>query len=105
MTQINSFQCPSDTQNYFNMAILAALAGKSGITWSITKGNYGVNWGNLDFYQGVAGKDPFFPRSLYLQSPFGINSTASGPAVIRMASITDGTSNTALLFRALARGQ
>ena len=31
-TKIASFQCPSDTQNVFNIAILAALAGKSGIT-------------------------------------------------------------------------
>ena len=94
LTQINSFQCPSDIQNYFSMGYLASIAGASGINWNITKGNYAVNWGNTDFGQGVAGIDPFFPRSLYLQSPFGINATATGPAVIRMASITDGTSNT-----------
>ncbi len=93
-TQINSFQCPSDIQNYFSMAYLAQIAGVSGIGWNITKGNYGVNWGNTDFGQGVPGIDPFFPFTLYLQSPFGISRTGNGPAVIRMASITDGTSNT-----------
>jgi prepilin-type N-terminal cleavage/methylation domain-containing protein/prepilin-type processing-associated H-X9-DG protein len=94
LTQINTFQCPSDIQNYFSMGYLAGMAGVSGINWNITKGNYAINWGNTDFGQGVSGIDPFFPRSLYLQSPFGINAAGTGPAVIRMASITDGTSNT-----------
>jgi prepilin-type processing-associated H-X9-DG protein len=101
LTQINSFQCPSDITQYFSMAYLAGMAGAGGINWNITKGNYGINWGNTDFYQGVAantaanfGGDPFFSRNLYLQSPFGISASANGPAVIRMASITDGTSNT-----------
>jgi prepilin-type N-terminal cleavage/methylation domain-containing protein/prepilin-type processing-associated H-X9-DG protein len=93
-TQISTFQCPSDIQSNFSMNYLASIAGVSGITWNITKGNYGVNWGNTDFGQGVPGIDPFFPSTLYLQSPFGISRTGNGPAVIRMASITDGTSNT-----------
>ena len=36
----------------------------------------------------------FFTRALYLQSPFGVATNALGPITIRMASITDGTSNT-----------
>jgi prepilin-type N-terminal cleavage/methylation domain-containing protein/prepilin-type processing-associated H-X9-DG protein len=98
-TQINSFLCPSDTTQYFSMAYLASLAGVGGINWNISKGNYAINWGNTDFGQGVNGIDPFFSSAtlgfqLYRQSPFGINTAATGPAVIRMASITDGTSNT-----------
>jgi prepilin-type N-terminal cleavage/methylation domain-containing protein/prepilin-type processing-associated H-X9-DG protein len=91
-TRIASFQCPSDNQQTFSIAVLAALAGLSGPNWQISKGNYGVNWGNCDYGQGAS--NSFFPRSLYLQSPFGINSNATGPQLIRVASVTDGLSNT-----------
>jgi len=36
----------------------------------------------------------FFTRALYLQSAFGVNANGSGPSVVRIASVTDGTSNT-----------
>jgi prepilin-type N-terminal cleavage/methylation domain-containing protein/prepilin-type processing-associated H-X9-DG protein len=91
-TTIASFQCPSDNQQKFSFAVLAALAGITGPNWNISKGNYGVNWGNCDFGQGVS--NSFFARSLYLQSPFGINSIATGPQLVRIASVTDGLSNT-----------
>jgi prepilin-type N-terminal cleavage/methylation domain-containing protein/prepilin-type processing-associated H-X9-DG protein len=91
-TRIASFQCPSDNVQVFNMSTLAAL-GVPGLTWTMTKGNYGVNWGNTDIGQAVAGSA--FPSSaLHLQSPFGINSSATGPSTVRIASVTDGTSNT-----------
>ena len=60
--------------------------------WSFSKGNYGVNWGNLDFGQGVL--SPILTRNLFVQSPFGIAPTGLGPITIRYASFTDGTSNT-----------
>src|SRR5258708_4352257 len=93
-TKIASFQCPSDNEQVFSFAALSAATGGSvpAFPWSPTKGNYGVNWGNADYGQGVAGG--FFTRNLYLQSPFGINANATGPMTIRVASITDGTSNT-----------
>ncbi len=91
-TKIASFQCPSDSPQTFSISVLAALAGLSGPNWQISKGNYGVNWGNCDYGQGVF--NSFFPRTLYLQSPFGINSTVTGPQLIRVASVTDGLSNT-----------
>jgi prepilin-type N-terminal cleavage/methylation domain-containing protein/prepilin-type processing-associated H-X9-DG protein len=92
-TVIPSFQCPSDSPQVLSFAAMSAASGGQipAFPWSPTKGNYGANWGNADYGQGVFG---FFTRSLYLQSPFGINASGSGPAVIRIASVTDGTSNT-----------
>jgi prepilin-type N-terminal cleavage/methylation domain-containing protein/prepilin-type processing-associated H-X9-DG protein len=92
-TRIASWQCPSDTPNGFNIAILAALAGVNGPNWILTKGNYGVNWGNCDYGQGLVGST-FFNPSLYLQSPFGVNGNGTGPALVTYASVTDGLSNT-----------
>jgi prepilin-type N-terminal cleavage/methylation domain-containing protein/prepilin-type processing-associated H-X9-DG protein len=93
-TKVPSFQCPSDNEQVLSFAALSAASG--GLVppypWSFTKGNYGVNWGNADYGQGAGGG--FFTRNLYLQSPFGINASATGPATIRIASVTDGTSNT-----------
>jgi prepilin-type N-terminal cleavage/methylation domain-containing protein/prepilin-type processing-associated H-X9-DG protein len=93
-TKILSFQCPSDYQQVLSFAALSKAADGfiPPYPWSATKGNYGVNWGNADYGQGASGG--FFTRDFYLQSPFGINATASGPMLIRLASIIDGTSNT-----------
>ena len=59
----------------------------------MTKGNYGVNWGNTDFGQGVSGSA--FPRD---SSPCSLRSAsisaATGPSLVRVASVTDGLSNT-----------
>ena len=101
-TVIPSFQCPSDIPQSLSFAALSANTGGAipPFSWSATKGNYGANWGNADFGQGAAGG--FFTRALYLQSPFGINSNAgTGPALIRIASITDGTSNTQFVSEVL----
>jgi prepilin-type N-terminal cleavage/methylation domain-containing protein/prepilin-type processing-associated H-X9-DG protein len=102
-SRIASWQCPSDTQNGFAIAILAALAGQTGPNWILTKGNYGVNWGNADYGQGRAGSTFFVPKPspLYLQSPFGINGTGTGPQLVRYASVTDGLSNTHFLSELL----
>jgi prepilin-type N-terminal cleavage/methylation domain-containing protein len=94
-SRIPSFQCPSDnTQVFSYTAAVANSVPLPPFPWSPTKGNYGINWGNCDYGQGAANTSTYFARNLYLQSPFGINPTASGPMTITMASITDGTSNT-----------
>jgi prepilin-type N-terminal cleavage/methylation domain-containing protein/prepilin-type processing-associated H-X9-DG protein len=91
-TRIASFQCPSDSPQVFSFV---AAAGNSAplppLPWSATKGNYGINWGNLDYGQGVYSAN--FTRNLFLQSPFGVNTSGTGPMTIRISSFTDGTSN------------
>jgi len=99
-TRIASFQCPSDNVQSFSLAVVGALAGFSA-NWMISKGNYGVNWGNCDYGQGVAGGYFTSNRSLYLQSPFGINATGTGPQLVKVASVTDGLSNTQFLSELL----
>jgi prepilin-type processing-associated H-X9-DG protein len=94
-TRIASFQCPSDTPSVFSFQASAA----NGVLlppfpWTFSKGNYGVNWGNLDYGQAVWGDAFLGLRNLFLQPPFGFSPTGLGPITIRMASITDGTSNT-----------
>jgi hypothetical protein len=93
-SKIASFQCPSDNVQTFSMAALSKATGGliPAYPWSFSKGNYGVNWGNLDFGQGVL--SPILTRNLFVQSPFGIAPTGLGPITIRYASFTDGTSNT-----------
>jgi prepilin-type N-terminal cleavage/methylation domain-containing protein len=100
-TKIHSFQCPSDNEQVLNFTAVSAASGGfvSPLPWSVTKGNYGVNWGNADYGQGAF--SGFFTRNLYLQSPFGINATATGPITIRISSVTDGTSNTHLVSEIL----
>jgi prepilin-type N-terminal cleavage/methylation domain-containing protein/prepilin-type processing-associated H-X9-DG protein len=92
-SRVATFQCPSDTVQIFNTA---GLAGLGVPTLSLTKGNYGVNWGNTDIGQAVSGTTSAFSANpaLHLQTPFGINASATGPNLVRIASITDGTSNT-----------
>jgi prepilin-type N-terminal cleavage/methylation domain-containing protein/prepilin-type processing-associated H-X9-DG protein len=96
-TQLPSFQCPSDNQQYLSFQALSTDTGGTipAFPWQATKGNYAANWGNTDYAQAVTGIDSYFTsRNLYLQSAFGVNSSGTGPAVIRIASFTDGTSNT-----------
>ena len=93
-SKIDSFQCPSDNIQSFSFAALSKATGGfvPPYPWMTSKGNYGVNWGNLDFGQGVL--SPILTRNLFVQSPFGIAPTGLGPITIRSASFTDGTSNT-----------
>jgi prepilin-type N-terminal cleavage/methylation domain-containing protein/prepilin-type processing-associated H-X9-DG protein len=87
-TKIPSFQCPSDNQSTYLLQTIFQLP------WQATKGNYGVNWGNLDDGQALlGGKFTGFPQ-LWLQSPFGFSRSGNGPFNCRIATITDGTSNT-----------
>jgi prepilin-type processing-associated H-X9-DG protein len=55
-----------------------------------TKGNYGINVGNTD-YGGIASGG--FP-TLYRPAPFASNTSGTGPLTVRVASVTDGLSNT-----------
>ena len=91
-SRVASFQCPSDNVQTFTMATLAAL-GLPSLPWSMTKGNYGINWGNTDFGQAVTGS-AFPSTALHLASPFGLNAAATGPSLVGVASVTDGLSNT-----------
>jgi len=93
LSQIPSFQCPSDIPQTFSYQAAAAnSAPLPPFPWQPSKGNYGINWGNTNYGQGVF--DTNFPRNIFLQSPFGVSPSATGPMTIRIASITDGTSNT-----------
>src|SRR5262249_13182607 len=93
-TRIPSFQCPSDESQVFSYTAVAANQFPlPPFPWSQTKGNYGINWGNCDWGQGVLGPSPF-SRNLFLQSPFGLNPSGTGPILITIGSFTDGTSST-----------
>jgi len=102
-TKILSYQCPSDNSNVFSFAALSTATGGAvpALAWSVTKGNYAVNWGNTDYGQWTSsGALP----TLYRQSPFGFNGTGgtpTGPSLVRFASITDGLSNTAFMSEIL----
>ena len=73
-TKIPSFQCPSDRANTFT-----ALGP------TFTRGNYGVNWGNTQYDQGVETTNlPGITRDM----PFPLLKKAT------FASVTDGLSNT-----------
>ncbi len=92
-SRIPSFQCPSDESQVFSFtAVVANQFPLPPFAWSLTKGNYGINWGNCDWGQGVL--QSYFSPNLFLQSPFGLNRSGTGPILIRISSFTDGTSNT-----------
>jgi len=102
-TKIGFFQCPSDSAKVFDLkgsTVGAVLPSVPPLL--ITKGNYGVNWGNTDFGQAVT-RDSLFKvnPALHLQSPFGWNSSATGPTLVTVASVTDGTSNTLFMSEIL----
>jgi prepilin-type N-terminal cleavage/methylation domain-containing protein/prepilin-type processing-associated H-X9-DG protein len=105
ITKISAFQCPSDNQNQFSTATFAAF-GLPGLTWSLSKGNYAVNWGNTDFGQANPSTTTLFKTSsLHLASPFGLNTAASGPSLVKVASVTDGLSNTVFASELLQGAQ
>ena len=102
-THIGFFQCPSDTEKTFDVAsstVGAVLSSAPKL--SVTKGNYGVNWGNTDYGQGQRGDSWFASNpSTHRPAPFGYNQGATGPLRATIASFTDGTSNTLLLSEML----
>ncbi len=98
-TLIASFQCPSDNQTSFSLASLSTATGGAipAYPYSPTKGNYGINFGNTDYGQVAFGLYP----ALYRQAPFGSNTSGTGPMTVRVASVTDGMSNTHFLSEIL----
>jgi len=94
-TKIATFQCPSDNISTY------ALSGLFGLGWQASKGNYGINWGNTDQGQAILGGKFTGTPSLFLQSPFGVSRTGNGPFNCRIASVTDGTSNTVFVSEIL----
>jgi prepilin-type N-terminal cleavage/methylation domain-containing protein len=65
-SRIAFFQCPSDNIQSFSFAALSKATGGfvPAYPWMASKGNYGVNWGNLDFGQGVL--SPILTRNLFV---------------------------------------
>jgi prepilin-type N-terminal cleavage/methylation domain-containing protein/prepilin-type processing-associated H-X9-DG protein len=102
-TKIPSFQCPSDNQNTFNFSTLSVATGGAvpAYAFSPTKGNYGINAGNTDYGGIASGAYP----TLYRQSPFASNSAGTGPLTVRVASVTDGLSNTQFISEILQGAQ
>jgi len=98
-TKILSFQCPSDSQNTFGFAVLSTATGGAipAYPFSPTKGNYGINVGNTDYGGVASGRYP----TLYRLAPFASNTSGTGPLTIRVASVTDGLSNTHFLSEIL----
>jgi prepilin-type N-terminal cleavage/methylation domain-containing protein/prepilin-type processing-associated H-X9-DG protein len=87
-TKLAVFQCPSDRQNNFQInANYNAFLSQ----YILTKGNYVVSWGNTNWGQDREGT----LGSRYLRSAFGHNGQTT------LASITDGTSNTAIVAEVL----
>ena len=76
ISRVASFQCPSDNVQVFTFNSVSSLVGIT-TNWSLSKGNYGANWGNTDYGQGVSGSS--FTRAVYLQSPFGLSAAGNGP--------------------------
>jgi prepilin-type N-terminal cleavage/methylation domain-containing protein/prepilin-type processing-associated H-X9-DG protein len=96
-TRIASMQCPSDSPQTFLLSSIGPL-GAPTYPGSITKGNYVVNWGNTDYGQWTSSGS--FPN-LYRASPFGSNQAQTGPQTVKVASVTDGLSNTQFMSELL----
>jgi prepilin-type N-terminal cleavage/methylation domain-containing protein/prepilin-type processing-associated H-X9-DG protein len=100
-TRVNSMQCPSDTTQVFAIASLVPL-GAPAFTYNVSKGNYVINWGNTDNGQWTTSGN--FP-TVYRASPFGVNNSLTGAQLVRIASVTDGVSNTTFASELLQGAQ
>ena len=83
-TKLAAFQCPSDNDRTLNL-----IWPTNGYSIVGTRGNYVVSWGNTQWGQqnSAGGTATLNLPVVYLRSAFGHNP-------IRLASVTDGTSNT-----------
>ena len=74
---------------------IAATGGFPASPGQATKGNYGVNWGNTGLRPGPLSAASFTPHRCYRCS---LRSASAEPErarqLVRIASVTDGTSNT-----------
>ncbi len=78
------YNCPSDLGSDLNMATA---------TYQRRRGNYVVNWGNAQYDTAAPGPGG---------APFAhTGGSRSAPTVVKMTSITDGTSNTLMLSETL----
>jgi len=99
--QVNSLICPSDTQNQ-TIPFPAQRASGSGVVpgWSFNEipGNYPLpSWATQAFtsYAGNAGTFTFGFSNLMSSSILGFfNGTIYNDSAVKLANITDGTSNT-----------
>ncbi|WP_165071254.1 DUF1559 family PulG-like putative transporter [Paludisphaera rhizosphaerae] len=101
-TKMSTFQCPSDRINQFQITPAYAGGAMSFITF--TKGNYGANWGNLQW-----GQDTTPAVSPMVDPATGALPTfqkgAFGFFTMGIAGMTDGSSNTALAAEVLQGAQ
>jgi prepilin-type processing-associated H-X9-DG protein len=109
-TRVASGVCPSDIANTYSTSALASAFGAPlsalGLpNFNFTKINYGVHWGNIDTGQGVwkdlITRHTTIPVSAAMKPAFGLNSSGTGPSLVTIAAITDGTSNSILMSEIL----
>jgi len=102
-TKIPSFQCPSDNVNVLALSAVSAASGGQvpALPYSLTKGNYGVNWGNTDYGQWCTSGITSPNANLYRLSAFGRNQAGTGAQLVKFSSVTDGLSNTTFVSEIL----
>ncbi|MGC8641401.1 MAG: DUF1559 domain-containing protein [Isosphaeraceae bacterium] len=93
-TQVATMQCPSDRDMNFQITPQYAGGALSGPT--MTKGNYGVSWGNTYWAQGNMPVSSFQPPMIdpYTKIPPVFMQSAFGHYTIGIQAVTDGSSNT-----------
>jgi prepilin-type N-terminal cleavage/methylation domain-containing protein/prepilin-type processing-associated H-X9-DG protein len=84
------YLCPSDT----------GTVDQSSGFYQRTRGNYMVNWGNA-LYDDTRGGTITTAIGINFGPFYHTNGSRTTPGVVRMASITDGTSNTLMLSESL----
>jgi prepilin-type N-terminal cleavage/methylation domain-containing protein/prepilin-type processing-associated H-X9-DG protein len=94
--RIPALVCPSDIEKTFAMTTLPNFP----INYQASKGNYAVHWGNTNFGQANTSlrnfQSVFLSQTLHYKSAFGLNKAASGPELVTLKDIVDGTSNNVL---------
>jgi prepilin-type N-terminal cleavage/methylation domain-containing protein/prepilin-type processing-associated H-X9-DG protein len=95
VTKVASMQCPSDNQQTYSLQTIFQLP------WAASKGNYAANWGNADDGQAVFGGNFINYPQLFFQAPFGYARSGNGPFNCRVATVTDGLSNTQFISEVL----
>ncbi len=86
---LNVFNCPSDPNS--GLFYYSKYTPRK-------KGNYGVNWGNSHYDQGLP--NPFtgpMGTVVPIRGPFRVNNTSNAVVPFGMRDITDGTSNTMMV--------
>jgi prepilin-type N-terminal cleavage/methylation domain-containing protein/prepilin-type processing-associated H-X9-DG protein len=98
-SKLGMFQCPSDRAD---TGFTWPAPYNGALTWTDTRGNYAVNWGNTQYDQGLQTTNFVAPANVglplpntILPMPFPLDKT------VTFASITDGTSNTVFLSEIL----